>query len=288
MKTYLNVSAITSPDGNVDRYGEFVSAVRQDGRVEEWTCTKEAQVGDVVFFYFGQPLSAIVAIGLVESEPWYKEGRFDWKKRSGACFCDYSPVWLLRRHLPLKEACNRLGLADWYDGKPYQDSRRLDAAIVETLLHEIMRVNPEPQGKLGKLPKTRPTTGRGRPSPSAPPRRPGGREFDEGGIREITLELRKRDPRLRAQALAEYGHVCRACKCDFVDIYGELGEGYIEVHHLVPLSEPGGTRKSTVKEVDVVCANCHRMLHRTDRVPISVDDLRTIIERRRAEKEAFE
>jgi 5-methylcytosine-specific restriction endonuclease McrA len=105
--------------------------------------------------------------------------------------------------------------------------------------------------------------------------------FQEGGTKEITVELRRRDPRLRKQAIEQYGYRCQVCGFDFGAVYGEWGKGYIEVHHLRPLSERSGEHEVTVAEVAVVCANCHRVLHRNGREPLSIEALRTIVEARR-------
>lgn len=45
-------------------------------------------------------------------------------------------------------------------------------------------------------------------------------------------------------------------------IYGELGTGYIEAHHKVPVAliEEGETTK--LSDLAALCANCHRMIHR--------------------------
>ncbi|MCP5075607.1 MAG: DUF3578 domain-containing protein [Rhodobacteraceae bacterium] len=63
------------------------------------------------------------------------------------------------------------------------------------------------------------------------------------------------------------GHECRACGFDFEAQFGALGKGYVEAHHLTPLSElPEDTAVSLDPETDfaVLCANCHRMIHRRD------------------------
>ena len=68
---------------------------------------------------------------------------------------------------------------------------------------------------------------------------------------------------------------CEACGFDFQSTYGELGEGFCEVHHRTPLAELDGETKTTLKGLAVVCANCHRMLHRmTD---MSVQGLKDIL-----------
>ncbi|MCP4547071.1 MAG: hypothetical protein GY835_11450 [bacterium] len=57
--------------------------------------------------------------------------------------------------------------------------------------------------------------------------------------------------------------------------YGDLGAGFIEMHHLKPLSS--GERKTTLRQIVLVCANCHRMLHRRGADPLPVAELRRII-----------
>lgn len=66
---------------------------------------------------------------------------------------------------------------------------------------------------------------------------------------------------------------CEVCGFDFNQTYGELGRGYIEAHHVVPLSMREKEKVTSLKDLVPVCSNCRRMLHRT--YPgISVDDLK--------------
>lgn len=68
---------------------------------------------------------------------------------------------------------------------------------------------------------------------------------------------------------------CSVCDFDFAERYGELGHGFIEAHHRIPVAqlEPGA--KTRLEDLAAVCSNCHRMLHRTGL--ISVEDLRARI-----------
>ena len=61
------------------------------------------------------------------------------------------------------------------------------------------------------------------------------------------------------------GHLCEVCGIDFETLYGAIGAGYIEAHHLTPLASLKGTRvaRDPVKDFAVLCANCHRMIHRS-------------------------
>ena len=69
------------------------------------------------------------------------------------------------------------------------------------------------------------------------------------------------------------------CGFDFGQKYGELGKGYIEVHHIKPLA----TWEQEVvinPETDLicVCANCHRMLHRFKNYIVPVEELKYIVD----------
>jgi 5-methylcytosine-specific restriction protein A len=62
---------------------------------------------------------------------------------------------------------------------------------------------------------------------------------------------------------------CEVCEIDFEETYGALGEGFIECHHLVPLSE-GKERVTSLSDLALLCPNCHSMIHKTD--PLETPD----------------
>lgn len=64
-----------------------------------------------------------------------------------------------------------------------------------------------------------------------------------------------------------HGTTCQGCGFNFEEKYGDVGEGYIEAHHLKPLSaiEEGKIVEYSIEnDFAVLCANCHRMIHRMD------------------------
>ncbi|WP_322923602.1 HNH endonuclease [Paenibacillus campi] len=69
---------------------------------------------------------------------------------------------------------------------------------------------------------------------------------------------------------------CEICEFDYSEKYGELGEGYIEGHHTVPISELEENSKTRAEDIVLVCANCHRMLHRK-RPWLSKNELKNIL-----------
>lgn len=80
------------------------------------------------------------------------------------------------------------------------------------------------------------------------------------------MDVRERSAKARRQAIALHGVTCTVCGFNFADYYGEIGDGYIEVHHLSPLADSQGERPvDAAADLRPVCPNCHAMLHwRTD------------------------
>jgi 5-methylcytosine-specific restriction protein A len=106
-------------------------------------------------------------------------------------------------------------------------------------------------------------------------------EFPEGRVvfRLHRARERSREAVKRCKELARGDLRCRACGFDFAAVYGPLGEGYIECHHVQPVSELRPGHKTKPKDLALVCANCHRMLHRR-RPWLAIDALLQLITRR--------
>jgi 5-methylcytosine-specific restriction protein A len=76
---------------------------------------------------------------------------------------------------------------------------------------------------------------------------------------------RERNSALRrkkiSSVLADGGSLaCEVCTFDFAQQYGDRGQGYIECHHVEPL-HVGGEKARFVKDLALLCSNCHRMIH---------------------------
>ena len=55
---------------------------------------------------------------------------------------------------------------------------------------------------------------------------------------------------------------CEICSFSFYELYGEIGQGFIEAHHIKPLSELTQETETQINDIALVCSNCHRILHR--------------------------
>lgn len=68
---------------------------------------------------------------------------------------------------------------------------------------------------------------------------------------------------------------CTVCDFDFEATYGQLGIGFIEAHHIVPVSELKDGQVTRISDLAPLCANCHRMIHRDP--SLSIAGLRDIV-----------
>jgi len=87
-----------------------------------------------------------------------------------------------------------------------------------------------------------------------------------------------RNPRLSYKVKKILGYTCQVCGFNFQNFYGPLGIGYIESHHLIPISQLKGQVISLdpSKDFAVLCSNCHRMIHKFDR-PHDIQAFKTLL-----------
>lgn len=74
---------------------------------------------------------------------------------------------------------------------------------------------------------------------------------------------------------------CEICDFSFRETYGVLGQGYIEAHHIEPISKRKQSKETTFDDLILVCSNCHRMLHRKfyNKEYLSIKELKQIVKR---------
>ncbi len=65
------------------------------------------------------------------------------------------------------------------------------------------------------------------------------------------------------QFRADHGRrvFCECCGFDFERAYGSRGKGFIECHHAVPVSKLTPDQTLSTRDLRLLCANCHRMVH---------------------------
>jgi 5-methylcytosine-specific restriction protein A len=101
--------------------------------------------------------------------------------------------------------------------------------------------------------------------------------FAEGTPYKALSTAYERNKKAREICINHYGLKCKVCDFDFLRFYGEIGEGYIHVHHIQPLSEMGKAREiDPIQDLLPVCPNCHAMIHRRT-PPYTIDEMKAFI-----------
>jgi 5-methylcytosine-specific restriction protein A len=100
----------------------------------------------------------------------------------------------------------------------------------------------------------------------------------EGAILQSVVKRRERNPRNRLLCIRIHGEKCAACGSEPRLTYGDAGS-IIEVHHLEPvalLTEPRPYNPRT--DLVPLCPSCHRAVHTRRPIPISIEELKGLME----------
>ncbi len=100
----------------------------------------------------------------------------------------------------------------------------------------------------------------------------------EGTLQYISCIRKKRSAKLvkdkKDEAFKDFDNLCCAvCNFNFAANYGEWGKKCCEVHHLNQLSKSDGEVETTLEELVIICANCHRVIHHKDPM-LTIDELK--------------
>ena len=106
-------------------------------------------------------------------------------------------------------------------------------------------------------------------------------EAEEGRLLSRLHLFRERDARIvnkkKAEVVAQHGKlICSVCSFDFSQVYGERGDGFIECHHSKPISSLVAGQKTKLSDLELVCSNCHRMIHRK-KPWLTISELRSLL-----------
>ena len=109
----------------------------------------------------------------------------------------------------------------------------------------------------------------------------GTEEAEEGRTLTRAHIVRERSRKLveakKAASLKAAGILsCEACGFEFGLAYCERGNGFIEVHHALPVHQLRPGTRTRLADLHLLCANCHRMVH-AKRPWLTLDQLRECI-----------
>lgn len=108
-------------------------------------------------------------------------------------------------------------------------------------------------------------------------------EFSEGKILLKKHLQRERNVKLielsKKKFIEKNGKLyCEVCGFDFEQVYGDLGEKFIEAHHIKPVSQMSENEKTNIEDIVMVCSNCHSMIHRK-KPWLTIETIKEIIKR---------
>lgn len=104
------------------------------------------------------------------------------------------------------------------------------------------------------------------------------KEFTEGEVYEVVQSHYERNREAREKCIEIKGCKCAICGMNFERMYGEIGRGFIHVHHLIPISSIGENYViDPINHLVPVCPNCHNMLHRKD-PPYTIEELKNMLQ----------
>ncbi|EKO3559062.1 HNH endonuclease [Vibrio metschnikovii] len=96
----------------------------------------------------------------------------------------------------------------------------------------------------------------------------------EGLVQKVVVNKYERDSTARTACIKHHGVKCLVCDFDFFKTYGNVGKGFIHVHHVTPISSIGSRYKvNPILDLIPVCPNCHAMLHAKN-PPYTVSELK--------------
>lgn len=214
-----------------------------------WTINKSAMLGDVMIFYMIGPTSSFVASGTVASELCIVDDpKNEWY---GAYAVEMKGIHMLPRFVSIREARERF--PNWGFLRQPRRSTMVPDDIVEEFL-SFLDVNGSKVTRYAE-------------------------ESDiEGTKTEVIRLTSKRSHRLRALAFEAAKGICCVCERDFTKILGSLGTRVLQVHHRKQLSSRVAPSVTKMRDLAVVCANCHLLLHLDAEKAMSIDKLRKMLQ----------
>jgi len=103
-----------------------------------------------------------------------------------------------------------------------------------------------------------------------------GLKLVEGAKKVVTVNYYERNPKARKKCIEYHGTSCAVCGFSFAKTYGEIGNGFVHVHHLSPIGDMKGEYQlDPIKDLRPVCSNCHSILHRK-KPPFSIEELKAV------------
>jgi hypothetical protein len=231
-----------------------------------WSCHKNTKQGDLAFLWRAKGKSDIGFLLQVESDAVPDK---EWGHS-----CDYKTLYVFQNPVNIKDL-----RADSYFDEWSPLKRNLQGKAFEIQENYWNRLN---QIAIKKNPDYREIITSGRSLEQIAEEDLDSlsyeEEYSEGKKSKRFVNYYERNRSLNIAARQIHGTKCMVCGFDFEQQYGARGSGYIEVHHMNPISSfTEETKVDPKTEMTVVCSNCHRMIHRKKDEVLSMDQIKELI-----------
>lgn len=106
-----------------------------------------------------------------------------------------------------------------------------------------------------------------------------GENYIEGAKHSVTVNAYERNKNARQKCIEHYGAKCVICGFDFSEFYQGIGNGFIHVHHIKPLSEINSEYNvDPINDLRPACPNCHAVIHRFKK-PYSIEEVKKMVKK---------
>ena len=103
------------------------------------------------------------------------------------------------------------------------------------------------------------------------------KNYSEGKTKQVLINSYERNPIARKKCIEHFGLNCQVCDFNFKEKFGDLGQNFIHVHHIIDISTVGKEYSVNPKtDLIPVCPNCHAMLHK-QKPAYSISELKSIM-----------
>ena len=233
---------------------------------QRWSCgnIKSIKAGDRIFLLkLGTEPKGIIAAGFATTEPFREKHWGDENKESSYIDVDFE-VLLNPEKEPILtvEVLRMRSILHKQNWSP-QSANSLKPELIdelESVWFEFL------------------TTQNIRHNPFIPSINETQKTYSEGSASQITVTKYERNPFARKKCLEHYGFTCAICDFNFEKVYGEIGKGFIHVHHLTQVASVGETYEvDPIKDLRPVCPNCHSIIHKNNTKPYTIEEVKSFI-----------
>jgi len=250
---------------------ECIVDIKQRGYYEDtWSCGRNTKIikSDRVFLIrLGTEPKGICGSGWVTSKKFFEYIHWDQEKQKRGELARYIKLRFDKLLDPEHESIlPRMALDQGILARMHWDSQTSGISIPDEVANELEKLWASFLGKPYAIPFV-----------TSAEEIDSGQKFFEGATKQVSINVYERDPQARIVCIQHYGTQCSVCGFDFEKVYGELGEGFIHVHHLKSISEIGRKYEvDPIKDLRPVCPNCHAMIHKR-KPAYTIKELKTII-----------